>query len=100
MTEITLTNVSTMPWWAYLLAYLVIINIIAFLLMAIDKHKARKHRWRIPERALFLVSILGGSLGNWAGMYAFRHKTQHAKFVFGIPAILLIQIVIAYFIIK
>ena len=70
-------------------------NIIGFVIMGIDKAKARKHAWRIPERTLFLVSLLGGSLGTWAGMYIFRHKTRHWYFVIGMPAILIIQIVVA-----
>lgn len=72
--------------------YLVIINLIAFLLMAMDKSRARKHQWRIPEKTLFLSAILGGSIGAIAGMYTFHHKTKHWHFVIGMPAILIVQI--------
>ena len=72
--------------------YLVIINLIAFLLMAKDKSRARKHQWRIPEKTLFLSAILGGSIGAIAGMYTFHHKTKHWYFVIGMPAILIVQI--------
>ena len=75
-----------------LLIYLVIINLIAFLLMAMDKSRARKHQWRIPEKTLFLSAILGGSIGAIAGMYTFHHKTKHWYFVIGMPAILIVQI--------
>lgn len=72
--------------------YLVIINLIAFLLMAMDKSRARKHQWRIPEKTLFLSAILGGSICAIAGMYTFHHKTKHWYFVIGMPAILIVQI--------
>jgi uncharacterized membrane protein YsdA (DUF1294 family) len=75
--------------------YLILMNAIGLLVMGVDKAKAKKHVWRIPERTLFLVSVLGGSVGTWAGMYLFRHKTRHWYFVIGMPAILLVQVVIA-----
>ena len=70
-------------------------NIIGLCIMGIDKAKAKKHAWRIPEKTLFLVSLLGGSIETWAGMYLFRHKTKHWYFVVGMPVILIVQIVIA-----
>lgn len=73
--------------------YLIIINAVGFMLMLIDKWKAKKNRWRIPEATLFLVAAIGGSIGSIAGMYAFRHKTKHIKFTFGMPLILAIQVV-------
>ena len=73
----------------YLLFYLLIINAAAFLLMLIDKRKARKNLWRIPERTLFAAAIFGGSIGSIAGMYLFRHKTKHWYFALGLPAILM-----------
>ncbi len=76
-------------------SYLLIINITAFALMGIDKHKARKHQWRIKERTLFLSAILGGSIGSILGMQVFRHKTKHTHFVIGMPVILVIQIIIS-----
>ena len=82
----------------YLILYLLIINAASFLLMLIDKQKARKKQWRIPERTLFLSAILGGSIGALAGMYTFRHKTKHLSFTLGIPAILIAQIAIFIYI--
>jgi uncharacterized membrane protein YsdA (DUF1294 family) len=69
-------------------------NIIGLAVMGIDKSKAKRHAWRIPEKVLFLVSLLGGSIGTWAGMYIFRHKTRHWYFVVGMPAILILQIIL------
>jgi len=78
--------------------YLVITNIIGYAIMGIDKSKAKKHAWRIPEKTLFGISIIGGSLGTLLGMYSFRHKTKHWYFVIGMPVILIIHVVlIGYF---
>ena len=63
------------------------INLLGFALMGIDKHKAIRGAYRIPEKTLFLTSLFGGSIGTWAGMYAFRHKTKHWYFVVGMPLI-------------
>ena len=79
----------------YFLLYLLLINAAAFLLMLVDKHKARKKRWRIPERTLIGSALLGGSVGALLGMYNFRHKTRHLKFTLGVPAILIAQIALA-----
>ena len=79
----------------YLLLYLLLINAAAFLLMLVDKVKAKKNRWRIPERTLIGSAALGGSIGALLGMYTFRHKTRHLKFTLGIPAILTVQIALA-----
>lgn len=75
--------------------YLLIINAIAFCLMLIDKYKARKKLWRIPEATLISTALLGGSIGALIGMYTVRHKTRHIKFTVGIPLILLAQIALA-----
>lgn len=80
------------------LLYLLLINAAAFLLMLADKEKARNYRWRIPERTLIGSALLGGSIGALAGMYLFRHKTRHPKFTLGIPAILIAQIFLAFWI--
>ncbi len=72
--------------------YLIVINFIGIIIMASDKSKAKHHAFRIPERVLFFVAIIGGSIGTWAGMYLFRHKTKHWYFVIGMPAILALQI--------
>jgi len=78
--------------------YLIITNIIGYAIMGIDKSKAKKHAWRIPEKTLFGISIIGGSLGTLLGMYSFRHKTKHWYFVIGMPLILIIHVVlIGYF---
>lgn len=78
----------------FIIAYVIIINIIGLLSMFIDKYHAIKNKWRIPEKTLFLIAILGGSIGSNIGMRLFRHKTKHWYFVFGMPAILIIQLVI------
>ena len=78
-----------------LLYYLLIINAAGFLLMLVDKWKAKKNRWRVRESTLLLVAALGGSVGSLAGMYLFRHKTQHLKFTLGIPLILAGQCIAA-----
>jgi len=75
-----------------LIEYLVIVNIIGFALMGIDKRRAIRRSWRIPEATLFLVAIIGGSLGSILGMYTFRHKTRHRIFTIGMPIILIIQV--------
>ena len=77
-----------------LLVYLIIMNIIGFILMGTDKNRAVNYEWRIPEAALFGVSIAGGALGSLIGMYFFRHKTKHASFVVGIPVIMIIWFII------
>lgn len=80
----------------FIIAYVIIINIIGLLSMLIDKYRAIKNKWRIPEKTLFLIAILGGSIGSNIGMRLFRHKTKHWYFVFGMPAILIIQLVIIF----
>lgn len=79
----------------FLLIYIIIINVVGFFIMGIDKRKAEKHAWRIPEKTLFLVSLIGGSIGTLLGMYVFRHKTKHWYFVIGMPLILIIHIILA-----
>ena len=72
--------------------YLLAINAVAFIMYGIDKYKAKKAKWRIPEATLLLLAVLGGSIGAWMGMKVWHHKTMHKKFKYGIPAILLMQI--------
>ena len=79
-----------------LLIYLVSINVISFIIYGIDKWKAIRNKWRIPEARLLWLAAFGGALGAWAGMYLFHHKTQHAKFKYGVPVILLIYLSIIY----
>lgn len=75
--------------------YLILINGAGFAAMGMDKNRAKKGAWRIPEKRLFLLALLGGSLGCTAGMWAFRHKTRHWYFKYGMPAILLLQLLCA-----
>lgn len=83
--------------WIFII-YLLIMNIIGFAVMGIDKSKAKRHAWRISEKMLFMVSIFGGSIGTLAGMYLFRHKTRHWYFVLGMPAILILHIVVGIYV--
>ena len=79
-----------------LLVYLLLINAAGFLLMLVDKIKAKRNLWRIPEATLMGVAAVGGSIGAIAGMNLFRHKTKHAKFYIGLPVILALQVVSVY----
>ena len=83
-----------------LLIYLIVMNLIGLAVMAMDKSKARHHAWRIPEKILFLVSILGGSVGTWAGMYLFHHKTKHWYFRWGFALLTAAQLAAMYFILR
>lgn len=83
----------------YFLIYLFVINLIGFFAMFLDKQKAKKNKWRVPEKILFLLAILGGSLGTTLGMNVFRHKTKHWYFVLGMPMILILQL-LAYIFLK
>lgn len=78
----------------YLYIYLTLINALGFLLMLADKQKARKNRWRIPEKTLLGVAAIGGSLGSYLSMQFFRHKTRHFAFSIGIPVMLAVHIVL------
>ena len=78
-----------------LLIWLAGVNVVTFALYGIDKHRAKKGRWRIPERTLLLLPLLGGSVGALLGMRVFHHKTKHWYFVWGVPAILLAQLALA-----
>lgn len=79
----------------WLAVYLAVINLATFIVYGADKRRARKGKWRVPEKTLFLLPLLGGSIGALLGMRTFRHKTKHWYFVWGIPAILLAQIALA-----
>ncbi|MBR1803544.1 MAG: DUF1294 domain-containing protein [Muribaculaceae bacterium] len=80
--------------WHIVVMYLVVINVVAFVAYGIDKWKARHGRWRIREAMLLGVAVLGGSVGAWAGMLVWRHKTRHVKFRYGIPLIVAVQVVL------
>ena len=96
---IELNNIFTIK---NLIIYLLVINLIAFLAMLIDKRKAQKGRWRIKESTLLILALIGGSIGAISGMYTFHHKTQKPRFYIGFPVIIILQIllIIAIFIYK
>ena len=78
----------------FILYYLLIINALGLLFMLIDKQKAKRNAWRIPEATLLTIAALGGSIGCIAGMYLFRHKTKHLKFTVGLPLLLILTFVV------
>lgn len=80
----------------YFIIYLIVINLIAFLAMYIDKRRAKYGKWRIPEQTLFILALIGGSIGAIAGMYTFRHKTKKLRFSIGFPVILVLQILLIF----
>ena len=79
--------------------YLILINLALFLTMAADKSRAKRDKRRVPEATLFLLALIGGSIGGISGMYSFRHKTRHMSFVIGFPLILALQLALAVFLI-
>lgn len=79
--------------------YVVVINIIAFLAMGLDKWKAKRNAWRIPEQTLISLVLLGGGIGGIVGMYLFRHKTKKARFYIGFPALFIVEVIIFIYII-
>ena len=81
--------------WTVLLVWLAVINLLTFIVYGADKRRARRGKWRVPEKTLFLLPLLGGSVGALLGMRVFHHKTKHWYFVWGIPAILLAQLALA-----
>ena len=82
-----------------LIIYILAVNLLGFFIMGIDKQKARKRTFRIPEATLFTVAIIGGSIGTITGMHLFHHKTRHWYFLYGMPFILLLQIILVLFLI-
>lgn len=80
-----------------LLYYLIVINIVTFLVYGVDKFKAKKGKWRIPEVTLLLLAVVGGSVGAWLGMKVWHHKTLHKKFKYGIPFIMIAQVALMLF---
>lgn len=84
----------------YLFIYLVVINLIGFVIMFIDKKRAIKKKYRIPEKNSFLVALIGGSLGTTLGMEMFRHKTRHWYFKWGMPLLLIIQLILAWLMVR
>ena len=82
--------------------YILAINLIGFFIMWLDKHKARKGSWRIPEKTLFIITAIGGGIGTTVGMFVFRHKTKKLNFLIGFPFITILEIILAiyYLVIK
>ena len=80
--------------------YLVVINVVAFVVYGVDKYKAKRGRWRIPEATLLGLAVIGGSIGAWLGMKVWHHKTMHKKFQYGVPLILIAQIALVGFILQ
>ena len=80
-----------------IICYLLAVNIVTFLLYGIDKYKAKKGKWRISEATLLTMAAIGGSIGAWAGMRLWHHKTMHKKFKYGIPIIIILQVTIAVY---
>lgn len=78
----------------YFIIYLIVINLIAFFAMYIDKRRAKYGKWRIKEHTLLIIALLGGSIGAIIGMYTFRHKTQKPRFFVGFPVILITEILL------
>lgn len=77
---------------------LLTLNLLTFIIYGIDKFKAKKAKWRIPESTLLLLAVVGGSIGAWLGLQVWRHKTQHKKFYIGIPMILTLQVIATIYI--
>ena len=80
-----------------IICYLLAVNIVTFLLYSIDKYKAKKGKWRISEATLLTMAAIGGSIGAWAGMRLWHHKTMHKKFKYGIPVIIILQVALAVY---
>ena len=80
-----------------ILGYLLAVNIASFLLYGIDKYKAKKGKWRVSEATLLMMAVIGGSIGAWAGMRLWHHKTMHKKFKYGIPVIIILQVALAVY---
>ena len=80
-----------------IICYLLAVNIVTFLLYGIDNYKAKKGKWRISEATLLTMAAIGGSIGAWAGMRLWHHKTMHKKFKYGIPVIIILQVALAVY---
>jgi uncharacterized membrane protein YsdA (DUF1294 family) len=83
---------------AIICGILLTLNLLTFIIYGIDKFKAKKAKWRIPESTLLLLAVFGGSIGAWLGLQVWRHKTQHKKFYIGIPMILTLQVIATIYI--
>lgn len=95
ITQDIILNIFTDPTYSKIITgYIIFINFIGFAVMGIDKKRAINDEWRIPEKNLFLCSLLGGSLGTWGGMYFWGHKTRKFKFIIGMPVILMVHVLV------
>lgn len=83
----------------FLIGYLIGINLITLVAYGMDKRKAKTDAWRIPEKTLLLLTAIGGSVGALLGMYGFRHKTKHLKFVLGVPVLFALHIVLLFYLV-
>ena len=88
-----MTDIKNIFTTQNIIIYLLIINILGFLIMYIDKQKAKKGKWRIPEKTIFIITVFGGGIGTISGMYTFRHKTQKLHFTIGLPVITILEII-------
>lgn len=80
-----------------ILIYIAAVNLVTFVMYGIDKYKAKKSKWRIPEATLLLMAAIGGSIGAWVGMQVWHHKTLHKKFKYGVPVIFLLQVALTFY---
>lgn len=80
-----------------ILIYLAAVNLVTFVMYGIDKYKAKKAKWRIPEATLLLMAAIGGSIGAWVGMQVWHHKTLHKKFKYGVPVIFFLQVALTFY---
>lgn len=83
-----------------LLLYIAAVNIVAFLIMGVDKYKAQRHKWRISELSIFVVGFIGGGFGVFLGMGLFHHKTKHLKFTLGIPFIMVLNFIMFWYLLQ
>ncbi|MDD6070010.1 MAG: DUF1294 domain-containing protein [Clostridiales bacterium] len=83
----------------FICLYLIVMNVMTFIVYGIDKQKAKRGKWRISEKTLMMLAVFGGSIGAWIGMQVFRHKTKHLLFVIGVPLIFFVELgIVIYFI--
>ncbi|MFD1018986.1 DUF1294 domain-containing protein [Thalassobacillus hwangdonensis] len=83
-----------------LIGYYLVVNLLLFILMGLDKRKSRRDQWRVPEKRLWLLALLGGALGGVMGMKVFRHKTKHSSFKIGMPVLLLIHVLLVGYVVQ
>jgi uncharacterized membrane protein YsdA (DUF1294 family) len=80
--------------------YVIVINLVTFFMMGYDKKQAQRTKWRVPEKRLFLLAAIGGAVGGWLGMRAWRHKTQHASFAVGFPLLMVLNAICIFWCIR